>query len=49
MNIEFINEVRASMNRNRQSAINYRNNNDHSMRKISVQMALSKRRGIRYP
>ncbi|WP_340618248.1 hypothetical protein [Xenorhabdus entomophaga] len=47
MDIEFINELRAYLKRHRQSAVNYRNDGDFEMRKISVRLALSKRRGIR--
>ncbi|WP_340618906.1 hypothetical protein [Xenorhabdus entomophaga] len=47
MDIEFINELRAYLKHHRQSAVYYRNNGDHAMRKMSIQLALSKRRGIR--
>ncbi|PHM31322.1 hypothetical protein [Xenorhabdus innexi] len=43
--MEFINEVRASLRRERQSAIRFRD--DYAVRKICVKMALSKRRCIR--
>ncbi|MDC9591456.1 hypothetical protein PSI23_19755 [Xenorhabdus sp. XENO-10] len=45
MNIEFINEVRASMKRDRQSAIRFRR--DSFLRKHCVNAALNKRRSIR--
>ncbi|MDE9537273.1 hypothetical protein [Xenorhabdus bovienii] len=45
MNIEFINEIRASMKRDRQSAIHFRH--DDWLRKHCVQRALFKRAAIR--
>ncbi|WP_340618741.1 hypothetical protein [Xenorhabdus entomophaga] len=45
MDIEFINELRAMLKRDRQSAIRFRD--DDWLRKHCIQRALSKRRGIR--
>ncbi|WP_258087458.1 hypothetical protein [Xenorhabdus bovienii] len=45
MNIEFINEIRASVKRDRQSAIRFRH--DSFLRKHCLNAALNKRRSIR--